>query len=167
MTTPSPLSQSATMWLSRKTFQTVVDATPLVSIDLVVRNPAGAVLLGERLNRPAQGYWFVPGGRILKNESLDDAFLRLTFAELGTLFERQNARLLGVYEHFYRDSVFAGAGAGPDTHYVVLGYELTLGAQSLIPPREQHGRYRWWKPDEMRASEQVHANTRAYLAALR
>lgn len=155
------------MWLTPKAFRTVIDATPLVSIDLVVRNLAGEVLLGERLNRPAQGYWFVPGGRILKNESLDDAFRRLTLAELGNLYERQTAQLLGVYEHFYRDSVFAGAGTGPDTHYVVLGYELVLGAQSLTLPREQHGRYRWWKPDEMRASEQVHANTRAYLAALR
>ncbi|WBL59226.1 GDP-mannose mannosyl hydrolase [Stutzerimonas stutzeri] len=155
------------MWLTPKAFRTVIDATPLVSIDLVVRNLAGEVLLGKQLNRPAQGYWFVPGGRILKNESLDDAFRRLTLAELGNLFERQTAQLLGVYEHFYRDSVFAGAGTGPDTHYVVLGYELALGTQSLIPPREQHGRYRWWKPDEMRASEQVHANTRAYLAALR
>ncbi|MDH0427961.1 GDP-mannose mannosyl hydrolase [Stutzerimonas stutzeri] len=155
------------MWLTPKAFRTVIDATPLVSIDLVVRNLAGEVLLGERLNRPAQGYWFVPGGRILKNESLDDAFRRLTLAELGNLYERQTAQLLGVYEHFYRDSVFAGAGTGPDTHYVVLGYELALGAQSLTLPREQHGRYRWWKPDEMRASEQVHANTRAYLAALR
>lgn len=154
------------MWLTPKAFRTVIDATPLVSIDLVVRNLAGEVLLGERLNRPAQGYWFVPGGRILKNESLDDAFRRLTLAELGNLYERQTAQLLGVYEHFYRDSVFAGAGTGPDTHYVVLGYELALGAQSLTLPREQHGRYRWWKPDEMRASEQVHANTRAYLAAL-
>ena len=49
-------------------FLHIVDATPLVSIDLVLRNERDEVLLGQRKNRPAQGIWFVPGGRIRKNE---------------------------------------------------------------------------------------------------
>ena len=61
------------MFLDKSTFTTVIDSSPLVSIDLVVLDREGNVLLGERLNRPAQGYWFVPGGRITKNESLADA----------------------------------------------------------------------------------------------
>lgn len=155
------------MWLSADDFRTVVQSTPLVSIDLVVENAAGEILLGERLNRPAQGFWFVPGGRIVKNESLDVAFHRLTEAELGTAFARARARLLGVYEHFYRDSVFGPAGEGPDTHYVVLGYHLRLDpAERLDPPRQQHGLYRWWPKAEMQASPAVHDNSRAYLPAL-
>lgn len=156
------------MWLSPDTFRTVIGATPLISMDLVVRNSAGELLLGERLNRPAQSYWFVPGGRILKNESLDEAFRRITLSELGCVFERRQARMLDLYEHFYSDSVFAEAQAGPDTHYVVLGYELKLGAEpSIAPPPTQHGRYRWWAPEDILGSDQVHANTKAYLAALR
>lgn len=42
--------------LDRETFKTIVDKTPLISIDLVVKNTAGKVLLGQRLNRPAQGF---------------------------------------------------------------------------------------------------------------
>ena len=156
------------MWLSSETFCSVVTSTPLVSIDLVVQNQQGEILLGQRINRPAQGFWFVPGGRILKNESLDAAFSRLTRVELGQMFERSQARLLGVYEHFYEDSVFAGAYEGPDTHYVVLGYQLLLPVgETLQPPSNQHGRYHWWPIEDMRASEDVHANTRAYLDALR
>lgn len=71
------------MWLTDETFRTVLASTPLVSIDLVVENSAGEILLGQRLNRPAQGFWFVPGGRIQKSESLDAAFRRLTRGELG------------------------------------------------------------------------------------
>lgn len=156
------------MWLTDEVFRTVINATPLISIDLVVRDCSGAVLLGERLNRPAQGYWFVPGGRVLKNEPLDDAFRRIALAELGCVFERGNARLLGVYEHFYADSLFGDEQTSLSTHYVVLGHELQLAAgQSITPPRQQHSRYRWWKMDDMRSSNQVHANTQAYLAALR
>ncbi len=154
------------MWLSDDAFRSVVASTPLVSIDLVVTNEEGSVLLGQRLNRPAQGYWFVPGGRILKDETLDSAFVRLTQHELGESFTRDRARLLGLYEHFYSDSVFSGAG-NPNTHYVVLGYQLALDAgEKVTPPLEQHGRYRWWTMADMRNSAEVHENSRAYLGAL-
>lgn len=155
------------MWLTPETFHTVVASTPLVSIDLVVQNARGQILLGQRLNRPAQGFWFVPGGRILKNESLDDAFVRLTKVELGQCFGRSGARLLGVYEHFYADSVFGEGQAFADTHYVVLGYLLVVSDEQFPnPPQDQHGQYRWWDIRQMLASAQVHDNTRAYLQAL-
>ena len=151
------------MWLDLPTFNTVVASTPLVAIDLVVRNSRGEAFLGLRVNRPAYGFWFVPGGRIQKNETLDSAFRRISRDELGTPFERANARLLGVFEHFYDDSVFANTGFGPDTHYVVLSYCLELAEDlTLQPPTEQHQQYRWWSQDELRISPRVHENTRAY-----
>ena len=151
------------MHLDRETFRSVVAHAPLVSLDLVVRNTAGEILLGRRLNRPARGYWFVPGGRIFKNERLDDAFRRITRAELGQSFPRSDARLLDLYEHFYDDSVF---GPQPDTHYVVAGYLLDLPeGLTLSLPDTQHNEFRWWDPDEMRSDESVHDNSRAYLAA--
>lgn len=155
------------MWLTPEAFHTVVASTPLVSIDLVVQNTRGQILLGQRLNRPAQGFWFVPGGRILKNESLDDAFVRLTKVELGQCFERIEARLLGVYEHFYADSVFGAGQEFADTHYVVLGYLLVVDDEQLSnPPQDQHGQYHWWEVGQLLVSAQVHDNTRAYLQAL-
>lgn len=155
------------MLLDSETFRSIVSSTPLVSIDLVIQTRRGDVLLGHRLNRPAQGAWFVPGGRILKNETLDAAFNRLTLEELGVSVGRSEARLLGVYEHFYSDSVFAATGEGPDTHYIVLAYQLVLIDENLLKlPQVQHDSYRWWSLTEMQASEQVHSNSRAYLAAL-
>ena len=114
------------MLLDADRFRTVVAATPLVSIDLIVRRADGAILLGERLNRPAQGCWFVPGGRIRKNESLD-GLSRLSEGELGRVFSRDRARLLGVYEHFYRDSVF---GEQPDTTRGARLPDRTVGART-------------------------------------
>jgi len=71
------------MYLDTKTFKTVIASTPLIAIDLIVVNERKEILLGKRLNQPAKNYWFVPGGRILKNETLDNAFKRLTLTELG------------------------------------------------------------------------------------
>jgi colanic acid biosynthesis protein WcaH len=56
---------SDSLFLDDTTFKTVIASTPLISIDLVVKNTKGEYLLGYRNNRPAQGFWFVPGGRIL------------------------------------------------------------------------------------------------------
>jgi colanic acid biosynthesis protein WcaH len=50
------------MFLEKDLFSTVIKSTPLVSIDLVVKNNRGQTLLGQRLNKPAKGFWFVPGG---------------------------------------------------------------------------------------------------------
>ena len=60
---------SSSGWLDADTFATVVHFAPLISIDLLVQNEHGEYLLGFRNNRPAQVYWFVPGGRVQKNKT--------------------------------------------------------------------------------------------------
>src|SRR5690606_37956725 len=129
-------------WLDADTFATVVHSTPLISIDLLVGNEHGEYLLGLRNNRPAQHYWFVPGGRVQKNETLDAAFLRLTTEELGIRLERNQSVFKGVYEHFYSDSVFVEQ---PSTHYIVLAYLLILPAQSVQLIVHQHNNMQWLK----------------------
>ena len=110
-------------WLSDDAFRHVVAHTPLVSLDFVVTNPQGEWLLGQRVNRPAQGSWFEPGGRMRKGESLEAAARRLTLGELSQTSELLSMRFLGVYQHFYADSML-----DPElsTHYVVLAYQLML-----------------------------------------
>ena len=147
------------MFLDKETFRTVVRSAPLVSIDLVVINSLGQVLLGQRTNRPAQGFWFVPGGRILKNEAMAAAFLRLSKAELGFASELGDAEFLGVYEHFYTDNF---SGTDFSTHYVVLGYRLVHDLDLNSLPDAQHHSYRWFDVAELLASVQVHDNTKAY-----
>ncbi|MFA0052397.1 GDP-mannose mannosyl hydrolase [Vibrio breoganii] len=147
------------MRLELDTFKTVVESTPLVSIDLIVRNSDGQVLLGERTNRPAQGFWFVPGGRILKDEAFEAAFKRLTSVELGVELSLSSASFLGAYEHHYSDNF---SGDEFSTHYVVLGYEVTLDLELSELPSEQHGAYRWWDVVELLGSELVHQNTKDY-----
>lgn len=152
------------MYLSDDVFREVVRATPLVSIDLVVDNREGEFLLGRRLHRPAQGSWFVPGGRIRKNERLDDAFLRLTEVELGQAIGRSSARFLGVYEHFYQDSVFGDGPQAISTHYIALAYRLS--ASDFSPdrlPSRQHDSWRWWSSAEAVQEPLVHAMTLAYI----
>lgn len=146
------------MFLDKETFSTVLKSTPLVALDFIVSNPEGKVLLGNRLNRPAQGYWFVPGGRIYKNEAIATAFARLTLAELGQEFVYSQARLFGAYDHFYTDSVF---GEGISTHYVVLAHQFSVQQLDHLPV-QQHDSYAWFEVEQLLADERVHPNTKAY-----
>ena len=66
------------MKLDSATFLKIVELTPLVSIDLIVFNDKDEVLLGYRKNRPARDSWFVPGGKILKDERIHQAFRRIS-----------------------------------------------------------------------------------------
>jgi colanic acid biosynthesis protein WcaH len=142
-------------------FLEVVDRTPLVSIDLVVVDPDRRVLCGRRVNQPARGYWFVPGGRIRKDELLDDAFERIASVELGGgPWPRSDASLVGLFEHLY-DTNFADA---PDitTHYVVLAHRINVG-ERLDPPEDQHSEYRWFSKLEANSGDLVvHPNTLEY-----
>ena len=146
--------------LEREVFAEVVKNTPLVSIDLIVKDQSGKILLGRRRNAPAQGYWFVPGGRIRKNETLAQAFGRLCREELGITASISSARLLGCFEHFYPDN-FAGI-EGIDTHYVVLAYVLSGDALPTDLPELQHDDYRWFDTDTAGSDPQVHVYTRNY-----
>ena len=147
------------MWLEPSIFCTVVEHTPLVSLDLLVRNDTGEVLLGKRVNRPAQDYWFVPGGRIAKDERIEDSFARLAREELGVSCLIEDALFLGNYQHFYQDNF---SGAAFSTHYVVLAYELRLNLSIGLLPGEQHNEYHWFQETELLEMDSVHQHTKDY-----
>lgn len=154
------------MWLPDETFKSIIQHTPLISIDLIVRNEQGEVLLGKRVNSPAKGYWFVPGGRVRKNETLDDAFIRLVREELGVESggTRADAKFLGVFEHFYDDCVF---GDDVSTHYIVLGYEFN--AKNLILEKiaqKQHSDISFISLHNSILSEEIHYFTKQYFSKL-
>tara|TARA_R110001583_G_scaffold151248_2_gene303180 strand:- start:2752 stop:3219 length:468 start_codon:yes stop_codon:yes gene_type:complete len=147
-------------WLSDSVFEQGIATLPLVSIDLIIKDKlSNRFLLGLRKNRPAEGYWFVPGGRIRKNECLAAAFLRLTEGEIGFAINMASARWKGVYQHFYDDCVF---GTETSTHYVVLAYELALNRNELILPSGQHSQYEWLSAEEILARIDVHQHSKDY-----
>ena len=150
-------------FLSPGDFATVIRATPLVSIDFVITRPDGAVLLGQRHNEPARGSWFVPGGRIRKNERLDAAFQRLLATETGLDLPRSDAAPMGVYEHFYDTNALGEAAFG--THYVVIAYRLEVAEGAAVIADTQHAAFRWQSPVDALSDPHVHANTKAYFEA--
>lgn len=150
--------------LDTETFEAVVKNTPLVSIDLIIKQNDESVLLGKRNNSPAKNYWFVPGGRVLKNESLDAAMHRIFQKELGVALKdrcHSDPQLIGVYQHFY-DDCFSG-NKNISTHYVVIAFSLSMDNQSTsFLCDEQHSTLEWWSVSDLLASPYVHEYTKNY-----
>lgn len=137
-------------------FKTVVEYTPLISIDLVTMYQ-DKVLLGKRKNKPAKDYYFTTGGIVRKNESFQEAQKRIAKDELGIELVKK-PKFIGVFEHFYDDSIFEGIS----THYVNHGYLLNLDKKLENLPKEQHSDYRWFCIEELMNSHEVHKYVKDY-----
>ena len=146
--------------LSRDELAEVVRLAPLVSIDLVVENSQGQFLVGMRNNEPAKGFLFVPGGRILKNERIADAFERIVKEELGIEAGYRDAELIGVFDHIYDTNFTQQPGFG--THYVVLAHRIKIDDNVDIIADDQHSELLWLDKNEILNNEKVHPNTKAY-----
>ena len=83
--------------LTENEFEQIVRLAPLVSIDLIIRDANEKVLVALRTNEPAKGTYFVPGGCIRKNETIENAFLRILKNETGCQATFADARLLGIF----------------------------------------------------------------------
>ena len=93
------------MRLDRSRFLEVVRDSPLVSIDLVVRDDAGRALLGYRVNAPARNTWFVSGlPAFIIDRGPDPLTVRLSIrtALVGDFLENALENSLGLPQPIHR-----------------------------------------------------------------
>lgn len=136
-------------------WRTVVRHVPIVSVDLVVRQGDG-IVLGKRTNEPARGEWFVPGGRVHKNERLEAAVHRIAAEELGVAVTVE--RRLGVYEHFWDATEHDDVDG---KHYVPVAF-LVTATDGDFEADDQHEALRRFEPpfDDL----SLHPYVETYLA---
>ena len=149
--------------LAAKTFKTVIENTPLVSIDLCLVCD-GQVLLGKRANEPLKDEWFTPGGRIYKNETWQDALLRIAEVELGLSgIAVEGFSLMGVWDHFYSNSVL---DQNTSTNYVNLPHYAEFKSEPQIALDDQHGEFEWFDLSVVADDEKFHPYMRNYASWL-
>lgn len=150
--------------LPQEVFRLVVQNTNLFALDLIIENSEGRVLLGMRNNPPAQRYWFVPGGRVHKNESLKNAFVRILYEEAGYHIEdAEKITLQGIYDHIYEDNIFGDPGF--NTHYVVGACRVTLNGEVPHSVDSQHKLLHFFSVAELLADPLVHQFVKFYFLA--
>ena len=111
---------------------------PQVCVEVVLDTAEG-VLLAKRVNRPARGEWFWPGGRLYKGETLESAARRIAREELG--IEVTVAERLGVYAHLWETSAVAG---NESRHTVNVPFRVTPADPGFsVELDAQHEAYRF------------------------
>ncbi len=108
---------------------------PIACIDIVlVQNDS--FLLVKRKNAPVQGKWWLPGGRILRDERFADAAERKALQETG--LRVQDLKLLGVDETFFTDGPF-----GKSTHTINIIFQGTAKSERVTID-DQSEEYHWF-----------------------
>ena len=143
--------------LSKQDFKFIVENTPLVTIDFICKDQDGKVLLGKRVNDPAKGYYFTPGGRIFKNESIKNAILRLSAKELGTPLQLEALKFNGFYDHLFENSIFGDLSL----HCVNLAFGHQFSKLPELPDQE-HEEYKFFTVEDILSRKDVHEYVRWY-----
>src|SRR6185312_205096 len=68
--------------IPREVYKMILDNVPLVCVDLVIVKENKAFLI-KRNNKPCEGVYWVQGGRMLKNEGIEECGIRKAAAELN------------------------------------------------------------------------------------
>ena len=119
-------------------------STPIFSIDVIVYRKNLGILMGKRLNEPAKEKFFVPGGRVYKGETRSNAFQRIVFTETGISSSFSQTIFLGIFEHFYDNSVFIESEIKTHNINELIFLELSDSDPSVhLQTDNQHSFFKW------------------------
>jgi colanic acid biosynthesis protein WcaH len=133
----------------------------LVATDLFLMGErSNKILLGLRTNAPAKNFWFVPGRRIRKNESIDDSLNFVVAKELG-MNTNLAFNFFGTATHIYEENYYQDPSF--NTHYIILSYLAKISESTVFLPDSQHTHFKFWEFEAALNSPFVHQYTKAYI----
>ena len=148
------------MFLKKNSFLKIIDQTPLCSIDILI-NIKNKYLFGLRNNKPANNYYFVPGGRILKNEDYEKTISRILKTELGISIKNIKYSIIGIFNHFYKNNVYGVKKI--NTHYFVCAIKIILKKNFYFKNDKQHSKFILLTKKQAMAHKKIHKYSKIYL----
>jgi len=98
--------------IPQKEYKKILEKMPICCVDGVI-SFRGKVLLVLRNKEPAKNKWWLPGGRIFKNERLRAAMKRKIKEETGINVKVE--KIIGIYETFFKKGPFKNLKTGVHT----------------------------------------------------
>ena len=119
-------------------FNSFIDYMPLVCVDVVIIHNNKCLLL-KRKNWPAKNQYWLPGGRILKNESIKEATIRKVKEEtnLNTVYRS----FLTVEETFFQNDQLT-------KHTINLTNLVVATTDTGFRLDNQHSNFKWLEKDD-------------------
>jgi|GEM_PF-1066145 len=138
--------------ISAEIYSGIVQSLPIPCVDVFLYNAEiDAYLMLLRSNAPAQGVWWMPGGRIYKGESFFEAAQRKTQIESG--IAGVPIAQLGTYTTYFPDSAW-GKTVTTDTRNTVI---LSLCGWNAPSLDKDHGGWKWVPMREAPTDPYLHA----------
>ena len=129
------------MLINRDLFDEIRKIIPIVCVDLVIPKN-GDILLVKRIEPPAQGQWWTPGGRIFHGETIEEASVRKAKEEVHLACCLK--KVLGVSESIFDNVIINGKLISIHTVNIICLMEMKDYAQH-IKLDNNHAEYLWAK----------------------
>ncbi len=117
-----------------------------VCVESLIVNENGELLLVKRREEPIKEMWCTPGGRVFKDELLEEAVIRKSKQEVG--LEVKFEKTIGMIETFFEETKKNKRGTHILDFLVLVTYnknqKITLGAEHSEygffknPPKNSH-----------------------------
>ena len=122
-----------------KEYSRILEYVPLACVDVVIVKNKKVLLIQRNASGSFKNQWWLPGGRIHKNESLKDAVHRKVFEETGLRVTIKHQ--LGSYEAFDKKTSQEGVKSG--THTIATVFIVELVGSDEIKLDKSHNGYKW------------------------
>lgn len=130
----------AKIGLPQEAFYFVSRLTPMINVDLLIKNKQGQTLLTWRQDRFYGPAWHIPGGIIRYKESIEDRIAKVAETELGCQV-RFSAEPVNVRSMINKERDIRG-------HFISLLYLCELESapdpeKQCLTPDPQNGEWAW------------------------
>jgi ADP-ribose pyrophosphatase YjhB (NUDIX family) len=139
-------------WLAQEQYDFIVARVPILCVDLIAFADDGESRQVGLINRavPEGGTgWCLVGGRVLRDEPLENAVRRHLRATLGSGIEVDPATLrpAGVIEYFSQTGI--GEFCDPRKHAVSVTYAGRCTGQAQVQQDGEATDFRWYSPEQL------------------
>jgi len=110
-------------------YRQIHEQVPIPGVDIILKTLDGGFLLVQRQTEPAKGQWWLVGGRVYKNELLEQAARRKVQEEIGLKLPPGSLhQVRGSYETIFTADPF---GHGKGTHTINSCFVAELTTEDL------------------------------------
>ena len=127
------------MYIEQSKYNEILKLMPIVCVDLGIMKD-NKIFLAKRNNEPCKGQWYIPGGRVIKNEELKDTAHRKALEETGLDCTIHN--LLNIETAIYTTGI-----NNIPTHNVNICFKATIKTGDVILNSE-NSEYMWVTKEE-------------------
>ena len=143
--------------LSPEEFDEIYSKVPRLTVELIVKNAAGAVYLTKRAIEPCKGQWHLPGGTVRFGEPMEEAVKRIAKRELGIAVNKMtNVGYIEYPSHFTK---------GMDSPVGIVFEVLSFNGELKPNDEAQNGSWYTTIPKKMHADQDMFLINKNYLIA--